>query len=136
MPRLSFIAPLALAALAAGSSAWAQDPPRAKVTELFKQPYLEQPGKEVRAFLVEFPPRAASIPHSHPGPIFAYVLKGTWTLQMQGEPLARLSAGQVAYERSGQPHAVSRNDSDTEPLQLVVFYVSEPGAAVSVPLAK
>ncbi|MGH8702072.1 MAG: cupin domain-containing protein [Burkholderiales bacterium] len=116
--------------------AWAQSPPPAKVTQIFQEAMAEFPGKEVRAFLVEFPPGGASVPHHHLGAILAYVLKGTWTMQMQGMPEATLREGQVGYEHSGMPHLVSKNASATEPLKLLVFYISDPGTAVSVPIQK
>lgn len=114
----------------------AQQPQPATVTKLFGQPMMEWPGKEVRSFLVEFPPQGESVPHTHPGAIFVYVLKGTWTMQMDGEPAATYREGQVVYEHANHRHLVSRNASATEPLQLVVFYISDPGAPVSVPLPK
>ncbi|MGH8632622.1 MAG: cupin domain-containing protein [Burkholderiales bacterium] len=127
---------IAAAAALGAPFAWAQSPPPAKVTQIFQEALVEFPGKEVRAFLVEFPPGGASVPHHHPGAILAYVLKGAWTMQMQGVPEVSLREGQVAYEHSGMPHLVSKNASATEPLKLLVFYISDPGAAVSVPMQK
>ncbi|MBI3435836.1 MAG: cupin domain-containing protein [Proteobacteria bacterium] len=123
-----------LASICAGSAV--AQPLPAKVAPLLKEAMAEWPGKELRSFLVEFPPGGESVPHTHLGAIFVYVLKGTWAMQLEGSPLATLREGQVVYERANHKHLVSRNASSTEPLQLVVFYVSDPGAAVSVPIAK
>ena len=126
----------AVALLALIGSAGAQETPRAKVTEVFAEMMAEYPGKQVRSFVVEFPPGGESVPHTHPGPILAYVLRGTWTVQMEGMDQVTLREGQVAYEHANHRHLVSRNASSTEPLQVIVFFISDPGAGVSVPLSK
>ncbi len=97
---------------------------------------MEWPGKVVRSFLVEFPPKGESVPHTHAGPIFAYVLRGTWVMQMDGGSEQTVRAGEVAYEHANHKHLVSRNASSTEPLQLLVFYISDPDAAVSIPVTE
>jgi quercetin dioxygenase-like cupin family protein len=134
--RKLLISGLATAAMAWTAPLAAQDPPRAKVSQLFAEMMSEFPGKQVRSFVVEFPPSGESVPHTHPGPILAYVLKGTWVMQMEGMPEMTLKEGQVAYEHANHKHLVSRNPSRTEPLHLLVFFISDPGAGVSIPLAK
>lgn len=135
MVTRSFIAALGLLACVAGAAP-AQEPPRAAVKPLFAEMMAEWPGKQVRAFLVEFPPGGQSVPHTHAGPIFVYVLSGTWIMQLEGAAETTVKAGEVAYERANTRHLVSRNPSATEPLRLLVFYISDPGAGVSLPLAK
>ena len=119
---------------ATAAAAQSAEPPRAKVTQIFSESMMEWPGKQVRSFIVEFPPGGESVPHTHPGPIFAYVLRGTWIMQMEGLAERTVRAGEVAYEHAHHKHLISRNASTSEPLQLLVYFISEPGAPVSVPI--
>lgn len=118
------------------ASAQSQTPPRAAVKQIFSEMMSEFRGKQVRSFIVEFPPGGESVPHTHPGPIFAYVLSGTWIMQMEGMQQMTMREGEVAYEHANHKHIVSRNASNTEPLRLLVFFISDPGAPVSIPLAR
>ena len=43
-----------------------------------------------------------------------------------------LQAGEVFYESTADVHTVSRNDSATEPVRLIVLYVKETGAPPTV----
>ncbi|MGB5554760.1 MAG: cupin domain-containing protein, partial [Flavobacteriaceae bacterium] len=57
-------------------------------------------GKMARSSTVEiiFQPKGASMPHRHPGPVYGYVLEGTFEFKVEGKPLRTLEAGNTFYE--------------------------------------
>jgi quercetin dioxygenase-like cupin family protein len=72
-------------------------------------------GKAARVTMVEvsLDPGAAGPAHRHPGPVFGYVLEGTFELGLADEPVKTLKAGETFYEPGGILHRVSRNPSDS-----------------------
>lgn len=91
-------------------------------------------GKQVVVVSLTFPPGAASAPHRHPGPVFGYVLEGSFLTQLDGEAPVTYKAGEMFYEEPNHPHLVSRSASKTEPARVLAFLVLDRGAAVSIPL--
>jgi len=80
---------------------------------------------------VEYAPGGSSLPHRHPGAIFAYVLDGEVLCALDDGPIVHYHAGQSWTEKSGQLHRVSANASKTAPARLLVFFVTEPGKPVT-----
>jgi quercetin dioxygenase-like cupin family protein len=119
-----FLVAAAFAALAALPAA-ADETPRSKVTVVFDQALPNVPGKSMRVVLVEYPPGGASAAHTHPGSAFIYatVLEGSVTSQVNDGPVTAYAAGQSFIEMPGDHHAVSRNTSATEPARLLAVFV-------------
>ncbi|KWE50640.1 cupin [Burkholderia ubonensis] len=88
---------------------------------VMKQAVPEAPGKLVLVATVDYAPGQASEPHRHLGSVFAVVSKSEVLSQVNDGPLRRYRAGEGWYEPPGSRHLVSRNGSDTEPAQIVVF---------------
>ncbi|KVD58940.1 cupin domain-containing protein [Burkholderia ubonensis] len=88
---------------------------------VMKQAVPEAPGKLAVVATVDYAPGQASEPHRHLGSVFAVVSKGEVLSQVNDGPLRRYRAGEGWYEPPGSRHLVSRNASDTEPAQIVVF---------------
>jgi quercetin dioxygenase-like cupin family protein len=65
--------------------------------------------------------------HAHRFPVTAYVLEGTFTLEMEGHAPVVVKAGQAIVE---PPHVkmTGYNRSGTEAMRVVIFYVSDPDA--------
>jgi quercetin dioxygenase-like cupin family protein len=106
------------------------------VTPNFAHPLPNAPGKFLRAVIVDYPPGAASLPHSHAKSafIYAYVVSGSIETQLAGEAVRVLRAGESFYELPGSHHLVSRNASATEPARLLaVFVVDEGDTALTTP---
>jgi quercetin dioxygenase-like cupin family protein len=106
------------------------------VTPNFAHPLPNAPGKLLRAVIVDYPPGAASLPHSHAKSafIYAYVVSGSIETQLAGEAVRVLRAGESFYELPGSHHLVSRNASATEPARLLaVFVVDEDDTALTTP---
>jgi quercetin dioxygenase-like cupin family protein len=119
---------LFLAAALIGSAslpAIADGAPKSKVTVVFDHVLPNVPGKSMRAVLVEYPPGGASGAHTHPSSAFIYatVLEGSVTSQVNDGPVTAYAAGQSFTEMPGDHHAVSRNTSATEPARLLAIFV-------------
>jgi quercetin dioxygenase-like cupin family protein len=64
--------------------------------------------------------------HTHRSPVTVYVLEGEFTLELDGRPPVVVRAGQ-AYVEPPHVRMTGFNRSATQPLKVVIFYVSEPG---------
>lgn len=93
-------------------------------------------GKQGAMLTVTFEPGQESIPHVHPGSVFAYVLEGEIESQMEGEKPVRYKAGQSWYEMPKQPHVMARNVSDSKPAKLLVVLMGDEKEPLVQPLKK
>lgn len=114
--------------LAAVSAARAQAPAPARPDLLIKEVVEGMPKgerQEIRVLTATIQPGAKTPFHTHRFPLTTYILEGTFTLEMEGRPPMVLKAGQSAVE----PPSVKMtgyNRSATEPVRVVIFYVSDP----------
>jgi quercetin dioxygenase-like cupin family protein len=81
--------------------------------------------QEVRVLTASFKPGDQTVFHTHRFPVTVYILEGAFTLEMEGREPVTVKAGQAMVE---PPHVrmTGYNRSSTEPLQVVIFYVSDP----------
>jgi quercetin dioxygenase-like cupin family protein len=81
--------------------------------------------QEVRVLTASFKPGDKTVFHTHRFPVTVYILEGTFTLEMEGREPVTVKAGQAMVE---PPHVkmTGYNRSSTEPLRVVIFYVSDP----------
>jgi quercetin dioxygenase-like cupin family protein len=72
-------------------------------------------GHETNTSVVEVTlgPGVAGKPHRHPGPVFGYVLEGTYELGIDDQPTKIFKAGETFYEPTGCLHRVSKNPAET-----------------------
>jgi quercetin dioxygenase-like cupin family protein len=95
-----------------------------KTTEIPKVP-----EHEARVFLAEIGPNSASAWHTHPAPVFVYVLQGTLSWELDGQDAKEYKAGQAFAEPANKKNrAVNKG---TELVKVIVFQVSDPGEALS-----
>ena len=106
----------------------------AEVAMLFKQELADMPGKAGQLLTVEFAPGEVSAPHRHNAHTFVYVLEGSVVMQVQGGEAKTLTAGQTFYENPDDIHTVANNASDTEPAKILVFFIKDSDAPVTVPV--
>jgi quercetin dioxygenase-like cupin family protein len=66
--------------------------------------------------------------------VFAYVLDGAVTSQLEGEAPVTYKAGDSWYEPPEAGHIVSRNASQTKPATLLVWLVAPEGRPVVNPI--
>src|SRR4051794_2919 len=80
-------------------------------------------GKDARAttYEVTIQPGKGSMPHRHPGPVFAYILEGEYEWAIKDRPVKKLRAGDTFYEPAMCLHRVSHNPGKTVTRLLVVM---------------
>jgi len=84
--------------------------------------------------IVEYAPGMSSEKHRHDAHIFAYVLEGAVTMQVEGGEPVTLTAGDTFYESPEDIHLVSKNASPTAPAKMVVFSLTEKNAPIVIPV--
>jgi quercetin dioxygenase-like cupin family protein len=119
---------LALVALVIGVPSMAQEPGTARPQLLLREIVQGMPQgerQEVRILTATIKPGDKTAFHTHRSPVSVYVLEGAFTLEMEGREPITVRAGQAMVE---PPHVkmTGYNRSSTEPLRVVIFYVSDP----------
>ncbi len=105
--------------------------PKAKVTPLVQEPLPGVDGREVIVKEFELPPGFVGGRHSHPGPVYVYVIEGALTVDVDGLDRQTVPAGELYQEPIGRVmHA--RNLSTTQPTRIVVFQVGEQGKPMMI----
>ena len=127
MPNSIGIA-LALAALVVPLASMAQEKGPAKPPPPLLKEIVEGMPKgekqEVQVIVATLKPGEATPFHTHPYPVTVYILEGTFTLEIEGRAPITAKAGQAILE----PPQVKMTgyNRGTEPMRVVIFYVSDP----------
>jgi quercetin dioxygenase-like cupin family protein len=113
-------------ALATAAPAFAHDTGD-KVTQNFEQAIPNIPGKSLIAFVVDYPPGAASAAHVHGKSafVYAYVVSGEIESKVNDGATRIYKAGESWSEPPGSSHPVSRNASKTRPARLLAVFVAD-----------
>ena len=90
-------------------------------------------NQNVRVLTASFKPGDQTVFHTHRSPVTVYILEGAFTLELEGRPPVVVKAGQ-AFVEPPNVKMTGYNRSATEPLRLVIFYVSEPDTPFLDPL--
>ncbi|MEP6609393.1 MAG: cupin domain-containing protein [Burkholderiaceae bacterium] len=117
---------LVAALLVASLGANAQETARPEL--VFSEVVSGMPARErqaVRVLTANFKPGDQTVFHTHRSPVTVYILEGAFTLELEGRPPVTVKAGQ-AFVEPPNVEMTGYNRSSTEPLRLVIFYVSEP----------
>jgi quercetin dioxygenase-like cupin family protein len=122
-----YLLPLSLA-VAHVAPALANDLPEAKhakITLVYEHALPDLPGRSIRGVLVEYGPGGYSPAHTHAKSaiIYATVLEGAVTSQINGGPVRTFKAGESFTELPGDHHRVSANASETQPSKLLAVFV-------------
>lgn len=128
--RIALSAAALLLGVAATERLTAQQPPAVKRSVLLKQD-MTIPGHEAVMASVELPPGSAEGKHSHPAEVYAFVLEGTPTMDVEGQPSKSLKAGDIFYIAPGKVHEGRNTGSTTA--KLAVVFVAEKGKPLSTP---
>jgi len=137
--RNSMIITAVFGALFVGSGSLAQEKATAKpdpplVREIVQgMPRGEK--QEVRVLTATLKPGDKTPFHTHRFPVTVYVLEGTFTLEMEGRAPITVKAGQAMVEPPGVK-MTGYNRSSTEPMRVVIFYVSDPDTPFLDPVHK
>lgn len=81
--------------------------------------------QEVRVLTATFKPGDRTVFHTHRFPVTVYILEGAFTLEMDGRAPVTIKAGQSVVEPPNVK-MIGYNRSATDPIRLVIFYVSDP----------
>ena len=90
-------------------------------------------SQAVRVLTASFKPGDKTVAHTHRSPVTVYILEGAFTLELEGREPVVVKAGQ-AFVEPPNVKMTGYNRSTTEPLRLVIFYVSEPDTPFLDPL--
>jgi len=118
---------LAVASLSFCAAALAHEPAEkaATVTLVYEHELPDVPGKSIKGVLVEYGPGGHSPAHTHAKSaiIYATVLEGAITSQVNDGPVTTYRAGENFTELPGDHHGISANASQTEPARLLAVFV-------------
>ena len=89
------------------------------------EPLPNVPGHAVTTVIVDFPPRAYSPAHRHPGSVTAVILQGTIRSQLAGTPAGDYQPGETFFEPPGTLHLFAENPDPVQPARLVAMFVTE-----------
>ena len=107
----------------------AQEPGVVKPQLLFSEIVAGMPKgekQEVRVLTVNFRPGERTLFHTHRFPVTVYILEGAFRLELEGREPITVRAGE-AKMMPPNVKMTGYNNSSTDPLRLIVFYVSDPG---------
>lgn len=124
MPQLILIA----SGLLLGLPSMAQEPGTARPELLLREVISGMPRgekQEVRVMTASFKPGDKTVFHTHRFPVTVYILEGAFTLELEGRAPITVKAGQ-AFVEPPNVKMTGYNRSSTEPIRLVIFYVSDP----------
>jgi len=141
MKQLRNVLVLALAgAFAAGAigipTVYAQDkkeqdrkeyvPQNVQREKLKEGPLHGTDGKMIHIERMAFPPGWVGGKHYHAGPVFVYVLKGTFSIEEEGKPRQTFKAGQLYEEPIQTPMQAKVAETDG-PVEILLIQVSKEG---------
>lgn len=111
----------------------ASAPPSETLAPLYQQVLPNVPGKTFTSAIVTFPPAARAVPHRHGDAfVYAYVLEGAVSSQLEGEPAHVYHQGENWSEQPGAHHLATENTSPTEPAKLLVVFIATTGEQLKV----
>ena len=91
------------------------------------------PGREVVMALAELPPGAAAGRHTHPGEEISYVLEGTTTLMIDGQPPRVINPGESFVVPAGVIHDAKAGEKGGK---VLATYIVEKGKPLATPAPK
>jgi quercetin dioxygenase-like cupin family protein len=98
-----------------------------------KVSYPKTDAPEVTAVLVEIPVGGETGWHLHPVPVYAYVLSGALTVEMDKGERFSFKEGDVLVEVVNEAH--NGKNIGKGPVKLVVFYTGVEGSPITVKVA-
>jgi len=98
---------------------------KCKVSVVYDHALPNVPGKSIKGVLVEYGPGGSTPCHTHPKSAFIYatVLEGSITSQVNDGPIVTYKKGENFSENPGDKHGVSKNGSNTKPAKLLAVFV-------------
>ena len=107
--------------------------PSETLAPLFQQMLPNVRDTTFTSAIVTFPPAARAVPHRHGDAfVYAYVLEGAVSSQLEGEPAHVYHRGENWSEQPGAHHLATENASTTEPAKLLVVFVATTGEQLKI----
>lgn len=91
--------------------------------------------QQIRVMTAHFAPGDSTPFHSHRFPVTVYVVSGAFTLELADRAPIIVAAGEAYVEPPGVPMTGFNRSADM-PLDVVIFYVSEPETPFLDPLSR
>jgi len=91
---------------------------------------------KVTSLLLTLAPGARAGSHQHEGLIYAYVLKGNIRSQLGEGEVIEYREGQAWIEPPYMTHSLTENVSLSQSAQLLVVFVAQTGAKLTIPITK
>lgn len=118
-----------LAAAFTPTGATAQE---AHTTKVLNAELVGESGTEANIVEFEVEPGWRTERHIHPGHVFVHVTEGTIEVDVEGEPLRTVSAGEAFYELPDKP-MIARTAGSDEGARFTVFQIGPTGEPIMVP---
>jgi len=99
-----------------------------------KLSYPKTDNPEVTAVIVEIPPGGETGWHLHLFPVYAYMLSGSLTVEMENGERYSFTEGDAIIEVVNTPH--NGKNTGQLPAKLVVFYTGEQSKATTIKFQK
>lgn len=118
-----------ISALDVGVTRSLQDSGVAKLMPLHREIVQGMPSaasQEVRVLHATLLPGDVTPHHSHRHPVTVFMLEGTFTLDLEGQPRVEIGTGSVFVEPAGV-NMTGSNKGDV-PARMALFYVCDPDA--------
>ncbi len=93
---------------------------------LFKGPLAGVDGRQVTIQRITYPAGWEGGRHTHSGPVYVYVVEGTFVVDVEGRDTVTLAKGELVDEPSG-PAMVAKNGSTSEPVTVLLMQVNPDG---------
>lgn len=102
------------------------------IQTLIDEPLAKMANPVVAMITLTMAPGAASPPHKHTGPVFAYLLEGEIENQVDPNPPQRYKPGDFFYEPPMHVHRMMKNLSSTKLAKLLIVQVEEKGVPFTI----
>ncbi|MEQ8245153.1 cupin domain-containing protein [Fulvivirga sp.] len=86
----------------------------------------------VRIETLTFPPGYSSVKHTHPCPLFVYIVEGELLSEFEGV-MKTYKVGDVFYEKANGVHSVTKNNSSKNQAKILVIYLMKEGQETFLP---
>ena len=129
--KLPLVGAASLVAAAGIAILMAQPAASIKRTVLLKQDSTV-PGREIVMALVELPPGGSEGRPTHPAEVYGYVLEGTPTVTIEGQPAKTYKAGEVFMIPPNTIHEGTNKGTATVKISAVFF--AEKGKPLTTPV--
>jgi quercetin dioxygenase-like cupin family protein len=127
---------LALAVMSLSCASVAQEPGTTKPELVLQEVVRGMPkgdAQDIRIMTASFKPGDRTVFHTHRFPVAVYILQGAFTLELEGRQPMTVKAGE-GFVEPPKVRMTGYNRSVTEPLRLVIFYVSDPNTPFLDPI--